>query len=242
MEYVCAAAVLDSAIVGWLSTRTLETKVEIEDQKILALFNEMKERMGLQDHNIDLVASQVVATGCATGRTYLGGKAEVVINEVVIEDYSDADLMALFAHELSHIKHHDSLRTTLFFATVHLATAIALMTLLSLPPVAAFAASLALALTLMYFVFLPIVEYQADRSAAENLNDVELRHYIEHNQKELEKALELREEKGCLSYERITYDSSGNIRTDFTHPRRTTVIAMLERVASERLSKVPAAG
>ncbi len=240
MEILAGATVGQSLSMLVSMSTTSSKDQEITEPKLLMLFNEMKTRMGLDKSDISLKSNSEINSICATGSLLFGCKGVVVMNS---SDYfkgkSDATISAVFAHELSHLKNYDSTRLPAFVFLVQLISGVALMILFSTPVLPAFLISFALTAATSFFAFLPYIEMQAEESMGDSLNDKELALYIEYQKKQLQTAINIRANLDYSFFDRMRYSEEGNIRTDFTHPCRTSVVAMLEKkLAARRVATI----
>ena len=76
---------------------------------------------------------------------------------------SDDEILALMAHELSHLKHHDSTRSVVYGFIAQLVTGIALMTLFHMPLLSAYVISFVVFVIAFRHILMPIIEYQAEK-------------------------------------------------------------------------------
>ena len=205
---------VDTAFFGWLIGKNQSPARDVKDKRILRLFEEMKFRMGMEDANIRLRQSKEIVDIRATGLICFGMTGQIIQRPGLFDRYTDAEISAVLAHELSHLKHYDTIRTPLFYFTAQVVSSLALSLLFSLPP---FACGFIVGGGITMLFFSPYIELQAEEEAAKVLDNVEL-----------------------LSYIRYHGDGDGDF-SDWSHPSSNRVVALLQKELDSRFAGAIAA-
>lgn len=236
MEIAAGVSIAQNLIFGYLLSRNNGQQLpDVEDKRIVNIFEMMKVRMGLEDRNISLKAYDV-GHAYATG-SLLRNNSSVLANVDKCSEDTDQELIVLFAHELAHLKNHDSLILPAFIAALQTTMVLGLTILCGLSPLAAFAISFGVTVILVKFVVRKYFEHQADVTASKVLTDNELIGWIRNEKERLEICKEFHNDPERDFFDHLVYTSSGNQLTDFAHPPTTFTVRMLEKELTSREQK-----
>ncbi len=183
MEWAVMGIVTESVLFSYFIGHNPSDIEPVEDERLLRLFQAMKCRMGMDEEAINLRQYEQLKKGTmrATGLSCCGFTGQITLSPGELDHLNDAQISALFAHELAHLKHYDLLRAAVFILTVNLVIAAACLVLFSLPPIACASLSILVGTIVAMFAFSPFIEFQAEEEAAKMLDDEEITEYIKYH-------------------------------------------------------------
>ncbi len=181
MELVAVGLAIETGFVGWFFGRNPTEAQPVKDQRIVQLFEQMKFRMGMDQESIYLRETDNLTTAYATGLICCGLSGQVTFSKKWIEGKSDAEISAVFAHELSHLKHYDVIRFNLVLFTTQLVIAVALSVLFSISLPVCLMLGFVAGYLMTFLGFSHYMEFHAEEETAKVLDNAELLHYINYH-------------------------------------------------------------
>ena len=207
----------------------------VSDPEILAVFKDMKNRMGLSYEDISLVEYNKMKSVGGAQTTFFGKKFIYIKTQTIRKE----TLAFTMAHELAHIDNRDPRRGHFFSLVCRITIGITIVYFagIFLLPVAFCVASI-ISEFLRTRVHSRWIEHQADLKAAKVLTTVELGKEITDQTVQLVIGLQKRakEELNLKWWQRHKYDKDGNMLYDYRHPPRTDLIKLLMVQEARKLS------